>query len=434
MTTVQEGNTLPENGIRLAVAGEPNTQGLPVPPVVGEEGEENNQDGILPKNGISVPIPSDLSVLGPADDLAQHKLILPSSVLIRAIDLESDTYTKRAFQGKVLLGFMLRVKVGERQNAFNRSFGQPTNLSGSKMMKTTQTFGGRSYDRLLTFADIKNPGQCFAVLTKNVNLSKQFFTNNPGGRVGVGNVFVFNEPKHTNSRLGSSNTIVVENYLPGVYPLHSSSAKYVPSVPLRFPPPGETEYFCLHNCTTLDIILVGIFPSCCAGELCDRQQNPDDVDGKTFRCGCIHVDNRSNGTVFKMIVSIPCSTGVHRDGTIDSTDFLSFKTSLLFVSKDTLKNFPYSLKDDLGVNNIKIVSAHVDKVCAYVNNHGGWTIIGWTRTGLVHDESNPKDNEQIGSDSVSPHVVYLQPTDTNLSRGEQYSELCHLPLSALEAS
>jgi len=58
----------------------------------------------------------------------------------------------------------------------------------------------------------------------------------------------------------------------------------------------------------------------------------------------------------------------------------------------------------------------VERMNSYVNNNGGWTYIGWVRTGLVVDDSDPnhKGVENIASENQTPHISYLWPTNPEI--------------------
>ena len=49
-------------------------------------------------------------------------------------------------------------------------------------------------------------------------------------------------------------------------------------------------------------------------------------------------------------------------------------------------------------------------MCEYVNDHGGWTIIGWFPKGEVKDK--PTDDATNASMETNIHVSYLLPTNS----------------------
>jgi hypothetical protein len=57
----------------------------------------------------------------------------------------------------------------------------------------------------------------------------------------------------------------------------------------------------------------------------------------------------------------------------------------------------------------------IGEVIRFVNQHGGWDILGWARKGKVLDASDQMEgvcsqlSEDIASDHVNPHIVNLVP-------------------------
>jgi hypothetical protein len=76
----------------------------------------------------------------------------------------------------------------------------------------------------------------------------------------------------------------------------------------------------------------------------------------------------------------------------------------------------------------------VKKVLEYVNQNGGWTYVGWVRTGTVQDTSDTaaRESDNIASRDQAPHISYLYPTDTQiLAEGNVAYQACKLTLQSL---
>ena len=76
----------------------------------------------------------------------------------------------------------------------------------------------------------------------------------------------------------------------------------------------------------------------------------------------------------------------------------------------------------------KVIRQQVKKLLTHINGQGGWSIIGWTRTGLVHDasEEGNKEAEDIAASDLKPHVCFLSPTQTkdcDIKNCEAYKNL-----------
>lgn len=88
--------------------------------------------------------------------------------------------------------------------------------------------------------------------------------------------------------------------------------------------------------------------------------------------------------------------------------FRSLRTSHLFVAPDC-----WELLDRQNPSHEDALRGAVDRINRYINKRGGWTYVGWVRTGAVTDQNDPqlKDVENIASLSQTPHLSYLFPTD-----------------------
>ena len=63
----------------------------------------------------------------------------------------------------------------------------------------------------------------------------------------------------------------------------------------------------------------------------------------------------------------------------------------------------------------------VQQACAYINEHGGFTIMGTLSRGQIHDESNQAAD--IAAVRVVWAICYLQPTNLNILKTEEYMNL-----------
>jgi len=75
----------------------------------------------------------------------------------------------------------------------------------------------------------------------------------------------------------------------------------------------------------------------------------------------------------------------------------------------------------------KAIKTAVHRINQYVAKNGGWTYVGWLRTGSVSDESDDthKGVENIASEKQDPHISYLYPTkpDVVSETNEEYMKL-----------
>ena len=57
----------------------------------------------------------------------------------------------------------------------------------------------------------------------------------------------------------------------------------------------------------------------------------------------------------------------------------------------------------------------------HVNEHGGWTIVGWFLQGEVADSANEK--EKVASVEITPHVSFLIPTISDVVTTYEFKAL-----------
>ena len=77
----------------------------------------------------------------------------------------------------------------------------------------------------------------------------------------------------------------------------------------------------------------------------------------------------------------------------------------------------------------------IEDIIQYVNDHGGWTVIGWYSRGIINDRtltgvinnsnsggaSNINNAEvQVNGSGITYHFVKIVPTDTSLQNKETF--------------
>jgi len=110
-----------------------------------------------------------------------------------------------------------------------------------------------------------------------------------------------------------------------------------------------------------------------------------------------------------MTVSITVNLTFDIRGKHGIRGFRSFRTSQLFVTPDC-----WTALDRENKAHEMALRKAVDRIVAYINGNGGWTYIGWLRTGAVADQSSEmasfKEVDNISSQTQDPHLSYLFPT------------------------
>lgn len=180
--------------------------------------------------------------------------------------------------------------------------------------------------------------------------------------------------------------------------------------------------FC-ENFTKLSISPV--YQACrtsCSGLFCDRQRLADWTGDNERGCGCYAMHHRRSSIAFQHDIVIEnLSSRPGREITMDL--FSSNKFSKLYLS-DHLSPSVQLPQLDLATEEFFELMNCIKKVIKYVNENGGFTVIGWYKRGTINDRTlvnpttsnsnNTNDQEQVDAGEVNYRIVELSPTNKNL--------------------
>ena len=157
------------------------------------------------------------------------------------------------------------------------------------------------------------------------------------------------------------------------------------------------------------------FDTLCGGDMCDK--NSMYKDGRVSpRCVCYAM---SNGRTFLPGMALNIKVAERTGNTFEAFDYSSqyFLQTYIFKGKFPLGTRESTLSHwemDGAIMNT------VDGVFDRVNQEGGWSIIGWTKMGLVKDEAAPEgpkgafngQNEEakIEAGTLNYHITSLLPS------------------------
>ena len=208
--------------------------------------------------------------------------------------------------------------------------------------------------------------------------------------------------------LDKSHSILIVDKGKGSIPLNASLVAHLTNVPLVALPMGESEYFCQKG-ITLTLKTACFAMSTCKGYQCDQQY--DFTEAAVGQCVCFN--SLSKSPVVELDVEIPCSNAYKRNGKTRILKFRSRQTSSIFVAKEA-----WCCLKEGRVSDMLVLRKAVTKINKYINEHGGFTIVGWSQTGAVTDAANNDKRADKGnvviSDNRKPHISYLMPTDIDL--------------------
>ena len=312
-----------------------------------------------------------------------------------------------------LIAFLLQIRHSSSANDDKKALVTTGSRYAPGMSNSTrQKLGGgnKNYDRLVLFADTQEKGRCFAMIFKNATTSSQFFHRSIRCHEGVGKVFFLDQPTPVTSTLGSTSSVPIVDSVWDSVPICNAIKTLVPEVTIKAPEMGCTRYFCSHNVTNIQFYNATFVDSICQGYFCDRQMSRDNyINPNIIRCGCFRNDRNSAPLIIQFDIGICCPAEFDQSEKTYISNFRSHHTSMLFLTKETLK-----LVNKSNSNHLSLLRNSVNNIVNYVNQNGGWSYIGWLRTGIVHDISEQQNAvaENLASTSQTPHLSYLYPTNT----------------------
>lgn len=268
------------------------------------------------------------------------------------------------------------------------NYGKIAKLNGDDLM---------TYRRMFTFADLTDQsGGCMVAFERNNSDAKNMWKYCQTS-LRIGNIFAIMEPSSDAKWLGKQMPII-ESLHP-YYPLREIP-DIVPEIGFGNPQLKTSHYFILKNCN-LTIESATIVNTNCTGQLCDRR----DVNITTNNCGCYHnLRNASQNHVMLMDITVFHAAAGDE---FRIRDWSSLMFTQLFFEHDLPADTPTDNWDFTAS-----IRQKLSQLLLHVNDHAGWTVVGWHRQGLVTDASETAaEDNQVLSDKISVHVVKLAPTE-----------------------
>ena len=188
---------------------------------------------------------------------------------------------------------------------------------------------------------------------------------------------------------------------------------------------NKTLAFCLNN-RILHLNKTLSEATTCNGLMCDKSCISE-WNSNIKGCGCVGMSpNVSNLALVHSIwissvaeMALTAHERIQRR--ISHTDFSSTKFSLCYL---TNRIPPTVSKSSLSQANSLYwdLEECIEDVVNFVNDNGGWTVVGWYKRGAIKDRSliessgnnngaNGNEDATVGSGKLSFHVVDLTPTD-----------------------
>lgn len=166
---------------------------------------------------------------------------------------------------------------------------------------------------------------------------------------------------------------------------------------------NTTRAFVLNN-VNVDLSSMDVHTTKCSGLFCDRKRAVE-VGRGNRACGCYsmqtHIGNIA--LVHQVTVSIGDTELLSMD------DFSSLQFSSLYLKDDFTSTIRFNLLDY--TESYFSLQTSSDDVVEYINNNGGFTVIGWYNRGEINDVSNDDSQNEVESSEIGYHIVYMFPTN-----------------------
>jgi Tfp pilus assembly major pilin PilA len=283
------------------------------------------------------------------------------------------------------------------------------NAFGAKRQKIG-TGNTPSYNRFFLIADLTNPPHCAAIMPRTNQEAANLMKLTQGDTF-VGSIFCIYEPDLTTQTVGATTPVLALNndsLLPCKPHLALDDTTKTFALPRES---GETNYFVFNNKTIRFQRISLARDVSCSGVQCDRQKPKGG-------CTCMH-QSSSNSLVYSCDVIFEVPARVSKEEEFSTFHFRSLRTtSLFFKDYETHAN---TISVDDQTSHEKDYRNAINKQVEYINNKGGWTIVGWFMLGSTTDASS-NGQEKVINEDITLHLSYLYPTD-DLSRDEHFKKL-----------
>ena len=299
------------------------------------------------------------------------------AVTIKSIEEEGKSYES---EKKYIIGVLLSIKVVEKQNVINQY--------------NKKKLGIATYNRILTFGSCKDEeGKSFCMIFES-SISFRYFIYKMMD-LKIGDTVVIYEPKKIMNYLSKGKDLpVIESRMLAFSHQVDRGLYLTEEVALSIPEEGYTKFF-FYSGVKIKFFNAQIVPVVCQGLMCDKQ--------KENQCGCLMGHKTP-----RIVLDVNVKLKEKKISEVNKMNILSWDlTKKLFtdIGRDV------SITSFLDMRKLKVIRSSINNIGNIINEKGGWTIIGWVRTGFTDDEVTTDSLEKIvGAESVSPHIISLSYT------------------------
>lgn len=256
---------------------------------------------------------------------------------------------------------------------------------------------------------------------QNKNLWNKNVNYRDNGAISVGSIIRLPCPMPIDSYMRCDIPLIV-SHQPAIL---LKFPRIIRPIPLNNEIEANTSLAFVYNGAKVKVNFTAPVKTTCSGNLCDRQRISDWNGLKG--CGCYGMSPNSTSLALQHAISITTTTGE----TFRMDDFSSRKFSSLYLS-DVIPGSVKLYMLQLTEGSMKMLLS-VKRCIEFINENGGFTVVGWYKRGVINDKSllasrnpngtvggnsgNNKNNEEdvhVDAGEISYHIVHITPSNRDL--------------------
>ena len=177
-------------------------------------------------------------------------------------------------------------------------------------------------------------------------------------------------------------------------------------------PQNVTRAFVLNN-TQIIIQSSHAIASRCSGLFCDRQR-VQEISRTRRGCGCYSMQTRLSNIAMTHTIDVKTEYG---ENLFQMEDFSSLQFTRLFLAPNGMFPPTTRINSFEHIRTMSEIEDSFDNVVDFINENGGFTIIGWYKRGEINDQGgNQNENEErVEAGEIGFHIVYIRPTNKDIA-------------------
>ena len=277
--------------------------------------------------------------------------------------------------------------------------------SPSAIVKATSTYNNnkkvrtnyqnaKTYHRWFLCADARNPPHTFAIVCHTSNQTQRFLKLAQESSF-MGLPFYLVEPDLTTSRVGDYLPVVSINEKSQMLPLKLTSRILKRPALIQLPMNIDHTYYFILEHQQLTLSRMKSTTNSCTGYQCDRHWGKD---------GCVCATTTQGSPLvyqFDFVFDVDkrqFGCGVH------VASINSFRTTGIFFQN--IVRYAQATTGELEEKYLQKRRFQVRQIIAFINEHGGFKIIGWCKRGLLAIDG---EAEKVENKDVNLRLSYVYP-------------------------